>query len=72
MVNSSGGNVTVTLPTSANHSGEIVKVKKISVSNNVILEGNGSETLDGQFNITLESPRAALSLISDGSNWFVM
>lgn len=72
LVNSSGGNVTVTLPTSANHSGEIVKVKKISVANNVILEGNGSETLDGQLNITLESPRAALSLISDGSNWFVM
>jgi len=72
LVNSSGGDVTVTLPASANHAGEIVKVKKISVSNNVILEGNASETLDGLDNITLESPRAALSLISDGSNWFVM
>ena len=72
LVNSSGGDVTVTLPASANHAGEIVKVKKISTANNVILEGNASETLDGSLNITLESPRAALSLISDGSNWFVM
>jgi hypothetical protein len=69
---SQGGDITITLPSSSGLSGKIVKFKKISASNNVVIAGAGSETLDGEAAVTLESPFAAVSLISDGSNWFVM
>jgi len=70
--NCGGGDITLTLPAASGNSGMILKIKKISTSNNVILDGNGSETIDSQLNITLESPLAAVSLICDGSNWYVM
>jgi hypothetical protein len=69
---SQSGDITITLPSSSGLSGKIVKFKKISASNNVVIAGAGSETLDGEAAVTLESPFAAVSLISDGSNWFVM
>ena len=70
--NCGAGDITLTLPAASGNSGMILKIKKISTSNNVILDGNGSETIDSQLNITLESPLAAVSLICDGSNWYVM
>ena len=69
---SQSGDITITLPSSVGNSGKIVKFKKISAANNVILDADGSETIDGAALITLESPFAAVSLISDGANWFVM
>ena len=69
---SQSGDITITLPSSVGNSGKIVKFKKISAANNVVLDADGSETIDGEALITLESPFAAVSLISDGANWFVM
>jgi hypothetical protein len=72
LCNSAGGNITITLPASSGNQGKIVKFKKIATANNVVIDGDSSETIDGSATITLESPYAAVSLISDGSNWFVM
>ena len=77
--NSASGTITITLPPAAgagggapSNQGRIIKIKKVSSSNNVIIAANGSEKIDDSSTITLESPFAAVSLICDGSNYFVM
>jgi hypothetical protein len=72
LVDSTSGDVTVILPAAVNHAGEIVKIKKNADANNVTIDANSSETIDGSTTIILESPRSAVQLICDGSNWHVM
>lgn len=41
-------------------------------NNNIILQPSGSDTIDGQSSITIESPYASLNLYTDGlSRWFI-
>lgn len=41
-------------------------------NNNIILQPSGSDTIDGQSFITIESPYASLNLYTDGlSRWFI-
>ena len=63
---------TATLPAASDYTGKFLKVKKSEGSANVVvLDGNGAETIDGVSTISLESPYAAVMLVSNGSNWFV-
>ncbi len=40
--------------------------------NNIIIQTSGSDTIDGQTNIIVESPYASLNLYTDGnSRWFI-
>ena len=64
-------NDSVTLPSPSAMEGKVYKFKKIG-NGNVQLNPNGSETIDGASSILLESPYAGVSIISDGSNYFVM
>ena len=70
LVDAVGGDVTVTFP--AVHSiNDIIVVKKIDLSMNlVIVDGNGN-TIDGDPSINLMSPFESVSLVSDGTNWFL-
>ena len=51
--------------------GKVYKFKKIG-NGNVTINPEGSQTIDGAASIELESPYAAVSIISDGSNYFVI
>ena len=67
------GDVTITLPRAADHAGKIVKVKKsVAHANKVILDAHDTETIDGELTISLESDFAGVSLICNGTAWFVM
>ena len=67
------GDVTITLPRAADHEGKIVKVKKsVAHANKVIIDAHLSQTIDGELTISLESDFAGVSLICDGTAWFVM
>jgi hypothetical protein len=67
------GDVTITLPRAADHAGKIVKVKKsVAHANKVILDAHDAETIDGELTISLESDFAGVSLICNGTAWFVM
>ena len=67
------GNVTLTLPAAAGNSGVIVKLKRIDSSANVVIVNVASSgTIDGAADITLESPFSAVSLLCNGTAWFVM
>jgi hypothetical protein len=67
-----GSAMTITLDSPANHQGKRVIIKKIGAGN-VTISANGSENIDGQgLDIVLESPMAAVTIISDGSNYFIV
>jgi len=62
---------TFSLPAANQMEGLVLKIKRIGSGNSVI-EPAGSEELEGGASITLESQGAAVSIISDGSNYHVI
>lgn len=70
----SSGEVTLTLPGAAlaGNKRKVYVIKKIHVSNNLIIEGNASETIDGSLNITLSNLDETVILVSDETNWRVL
>jgi hypothetical protein len=62
---------TFSLPAANQMEGLVLKIKRIGSGDSVI-EPAGSEELEGGASITLESQGAAVSIISDGSNYFVI
>lgn len=71
LVDATDGNVTVALPAiSSTQPGRQLRFKKIDSTNNqVIVDGNGSETIDGSLTKTLISPNQGMMIISDGTEW---
>jgi len=70
LVDSSSGNVTVTLPAPA--FGYKIVVKKLSAANTVTVEQNSTELIDGASSSVLSSQWESATLISDGANWYIV
>ena len=71
--NNTAGAINITLPAAAGCSGRIYVVKKISgVSNNVVIDGNASETIDGSTTRTLTVQYESVMIQSDGANWVIL
>ena len=66
-----GAEVTVNLPASSGLSGTVYTIKKIGTSYNVVIDGSGSETIDGALVATITLQYETISIVCDGSNWFV-
>lgn len=47
LVDTGGGNVTITLPDARAHAGKVFRIKKMSASNTLTVAGSGSDTVDG-------------------------
>lgn len=61
---------TVTLPTAVGITGQIFSVKKINAAAvNVIIDGDGSETIDGAATLTISNQFDSAQLQSNGVNW---
>lgn len=72
LVNNSGS-ATITLPTAVGNRGKLITIKKVSVvGNDVVIEPDGSETIDGSANATIYEENLSLDLVSDNSNWRVI
>ena len=63
--------VTVTLPTAAT-ANTIYHVKKLGTTANVIVDGDGSETIDGATTVTLTTQYESIMVVSNGSSWSVI
>lgn len=65
---------TLTLPTAVGRLGKLFRIKKKSTdSNTLVIDGAGSETIDGSANITSSATnRPNWTLQSDGSNWWIV
>lgn len=73
LVDASGGVVTVTLPDANGNEGLILTIKKIdSSSNNVVLDGQADDLIDGELTKIISSQYDSLSLQSDNTNWYII
>lgn len=75
LADSSSGSLTLTLSTSSLEVGKEVIIKDStgsSSSNSITVDTEGSETIDGQTSFTISSNYISISMISDGSNWYII
>ena len=66
---------TVTIPTAQRNAGRVLIIKErdgYASSYSVVIDPEGSTTIDGNANYTISTNREAVTLISDGSNWFII
>lgn len=66
-----GAAVTVTLPAASGNSGLQYVIKKIGSTANVVIDGNGSETIDGATTATLTTQYEVMTVICNGTAWFI-
>jgi hypothetical protein len=71
VVDTSGGVVTITLPPAKEAKGEWIKIKNLTGTHKVTVDGNGSETIDGDPTVDINSAKACLEVVSDGMKWYV-
>ncbi len=69
----SGGDVTITLPTAADNTGRIITVKKVdSGTSGMVLDGEGSETIDGGLNTSAVAQYGYITVVCNGTGWNVL
>lgn len=74
LADSTSSGFTITLGTAAVISGKQQTVKDSggnSATNNITVETEASETIDGASSIVLENDYESFTFISDGTNWFI-
>ena len=67
----SGGDFIITLLAASDANGKIVYVKNTASTGQVTVDGNSSETIDGELT-QLVDPYECLAIVSDGSNWHII
>jgi len=73
LCDSTAGAVTITLPQAALVPGRIYVFKRINAgANNVVVDGYASETIDGATTYTLSSQWAGVTVMSNGTAWFII
>jgi hypothetical protein len=72
LVNSSGGPLTLTLPAPAANASIIVKDLGSAYTNNITINPNAAETIDGLASKVIQSQYESVTLLSDGTNWFII
>ena len=73
LVDASSTSVIITLPTAVGIQGRRYDIKKIdSSSNTVVVQPNGSETIDGCNPMTISKQYTNMTIVSDGSNWWII
>jgi len=73
MVDASGGGKAITLPKASTAKGRTYYIKKIDGSgNNVIIAGDGAETIDGQASQGLGAQYNCMQVVCDGTAWHII
>lgn len=73
LVSTAGTNRTITLPTASANDGREVTIKKTdSGTGTVIIDGEGSETIDGDLTQTLYFQNGTVKIICNGTAWFIV
>lgn len=73
LCNATSGAITVSLPPAAAYSGYRFYIKKVdATANTVTIDGDGAETIDGAATQVIAVPMLCLTVVSDGSNWWIV
>lgn len=73
LANCTSGAIIITLPLAINYKGRFFYIKKIDASaNNLTIDGNGSETIDGQLTAVISVQYTCLTIYSDGTEWWII
>jgi hypothetical protein len=65
--------IVATLPTAVGQEDSIIiKLKTVTSGNTLTLKGSGTETIDGQTSMVINTVNTSLTLYSDGSNWYII
>ncbi len=65
--------VTLNLPAASTATGTVYHIKKTDASAyTIIVDGNSTETIDGTTTITLTAQYESVTIVCDGSNWFIV
>jgi len=71
LCNASSGVFTITLPAASRNI--MYSIKKIDSSGNIVtIDANGSETIDGDLTVSLNTEGESITIVTDGSNWFII
>lgn len=71
LCDTTSGGFTVNLPSAVSNTAKIT-IKKIAGSNNLTIDGNGSQTIDGGLTAVLVRIYESVTLISDNANWHII
>lgn len=73
LCDATSGSLTVTLPAAGAYKGQRFYIKKVdATANTVTIDGDGSETIDGAATAVIAVPMTCLTVVSDGSNWWIV
>lgn len=73
LVDANGAPIAITLPLASSASGYRFFVKKIdSTANAVTLTRSGSDTIDGSTTAAISVQYTSLTVLSNGTNWFIV
>ena len=73
LMDASIGDLTATLPPAAANTDERFYIKKIDTTNNLVtVVPAGAEDIDGGPTAPLSNPYEAITVVSDGSNWWIV
>jgi len=73
LADATAGDVTITLPTAEAREGRRMEVKKTDASANlVVIDPQGTQTIDGSTTISLTQQYALRGIKSDGTNWWLV
>lgn len=71
--NATSNNVTVTLPAASSLAGYRFYIKRIDNSaNSCMIARSGSDTIDGQTSISVDFQYTSLTVVSNGSAWYII
>jgi len=73
LADASGGAFTLTLPSASTVTGRVYHIKKTDSSGNAVtIDGNGAETIDGETSLDISFQYVSVTIVSDGSNWYII
>lgn len=73
LVDAASGDLTIDLPAATACKGRLYCVKKIdSTTNTITIDGNGTETIDGDLVKQINIQYVSITIQSDGSNWYII
>lgn len=71
--NATSASVTITLPTASSNAGYRFYIKRIDSSANSCSVGrSGTDTIDGQTSLSLAQQYSSVTVVSDGSTWYIL